>query len=77
MGLRKARPYSGCSRKMYCDHEPTPRVIGLAPSVVDAVQRIALWRPFYGTRQIPVMLSRELGRPVNDPKVEPILDSLE
>ena len=70
ISLRKALQYSGCSRNLYYNREPTPRVIGLDPSVVDAVQRIALRRPSYGTRRMTAMLSRELGRPVNRKRVQ-------
>ena len=76
MSLRKALQYSGCSRKLYYHREPTPRVIRLDPSVVDAVQRIALRRPSYGTRRMAVMLSRELGRPANRKRVQRVYRAL-
>ena len=51
-------------------------MIGLDPSVVDAVQVIALRRPSYGTRRMAAMLSRELGRPVNRKRVQRVYRAL-
>ena len=76
MSLRKALQCSRCSRKLYYHCGPTPRVIGLDPSVVDAVKRVTLRRPSYDIRRVGVMLPRELGRPVNRRRVQRIYRTL-
>ncbi len=44
--------------------------------MVDAARKITLERPFYGTRRMAAMLSRELGRPVNRKQVRRIFHAL-
>ncbi len=75
MSLRKALHHAGCSRKMYY-YRRKDRNVRLDPAVLDAAKRITLERPFYGTRRMAVMLSRELGRPVNRKQVQRVFRAL-
>lgn len=75
LSLRKALNYAGCSRTMYY-YRKRDRKVRLDPAVVDAAKRITLERPFYGTRRMAVMLSRELGRPVNRKQVQRVFHAL-
>jgi transposase InsO family protein len=75
MSLRKALRYSACSRRMYY-YKRKERDVRLDPAVVDAAESITLKRPFYGTRRMAVMLSRELGRPINRKQVQRIFHAL-
>jgi len=75
MSLRKALHYSACSRRMYY-YKRKERDVRLDPAVVDAVKKLALQRPSYGTRRMAVMLSRELGRPINRKQVQRIFRAL-
>jgi transposase InsO family protein len=76
LSLRKALHYSGCSRAMYYYRKRDRKVVRLDPAVVDSAKRITLERPFYGTRRMAVMLSRELGRPVNRKQVQRVFHAL-
>ncbi|MEM2759837.1 MAG: IS3 family transposase, partial [Nitrososphaerales archaeon] len=53
------------------------RNVRLDAAVVDAARRVMLERPFYGTRRMAVMLSRELGRSVNRKQVQRIFHALD
>jgi transposase InsO family protein len=75
MSLRKALYYSGCSRNMYY-RKKKARNVTLDHEVVDAVKRITMERPFYGTRRMAVMVSRELGRSVNRKQIRRIFHIL-
>ncbi len=75
MSLRKALHHAGCSRAMYY-YRKRNRSVRLDPLMVDAVRRLALERPFYGTRRMAVMLSKEFGRPVNRKQVKRIFHAL-
>jgi len=76
LSLRKALHYGGCSRAMYYHKRKKDRNVRLDPAVVDAVKKIAVERPFYGTRRMAVMLSRELGRPINRKQVQRVFHAL-
>ncbi|MEM2760148.1 MAG: IS3 family transposase [Nitrososphaerales archaeon] len=45
--------------------------------MVDAARKVMLESPFYGTRRMAVMLSRELGRSVNRKQVQRIFHALD
>jgi hypothetical protein len=75
MSLRKALAYSGSSRKMYY-YRPRQRDTKLNSSVVDATEKIALQRPFYGTRRMAAQLSRELHVPINRKRVQKVFHKL-
>lgn len=75
MSLRKALRYSGMSSCSYY-YKPVPRVIEPDPAIVRKVEKIALERPFYGTRRMAAQLSRELHAPINRKRVQKIFHSL-
>ncbi len=52
------------------------RNIMLDPAMDDAAKKIALEKPFYSTRRMAAMLSRELGRSVNRKQVRRIFHAL-
>jgi transposase InsO family protein len=75
LSLRKALYYAGCSRQMYY-YRHKERHVSPDPVVVDAAKKLALQRPSYGTRRMAVMLSRELGRPVNRKQIQRVFHAL-
>ncbi len=75
MSLRKALHHAGCSRTVYY-YRRKERNVRLDPAMVDVAKKIALERPFYGTRRMAATLSRELGRSVNRKQVRRIFHAL-
>jgi putative transposase len=75
MSLRKALRYSGMSSCSYY-YKPVPRVIEPDPAIVRKVEKIALERPFYGTRRMAAQLSRELHAPINRKRVQKVFHAL-
>lgn len=76
MSLRKALSYAGLSSCVYYYRRRERTQPGLDQSTVEAVKRIAMERPSYGTRRMAVMLSRELDRPINRKRVKRIFHAL-
>ena len=58
MSLSKSLRYAGVSKCMWY-HKPKPREIELNQDIVDAVQKISVKRPTYGTRRMAAQVSRE------------------
>ena len=71
MNLRKSLEYAGVSKCAWY-YEPRPREIELNQEIVDAVKRISLKRPTYGTRRMAAKVEREVGVPVNRKQIQRI-----
>ncbi len=77
VSLRKALGYSGLSSCTYY-YKPKMRKAKnpLDGTEIELVKQIALERPSYGTRRMAVMLSKQLGTPVNRKKVQRLYRAL-
>ena len=62
---------SGVSKKMWY-YTPHPRNVSLNPNVVNAVKRISVQRPTYGTRRMAAQVSREIKTAVNRKQMQRI-----
>ena len=71
MSLAGAPKYSGVSKCAWY-YEPGTRKVGLDQNIVDAVSRISVKRPTYGTRGMAARVSRELNTPVNRKRMQRI-----
>jgi len=70
MSIRKTLTYSGCSKNMYYNNNNSRKNnyrnhIASSSSIEENIQQISLQRPTYSTRKMAAMLTRILGRPVN------------
>lgn len=73
MSIRKTLTYSGCSKNMYYNNNNSRKnnyrnhiaSSSSSSSIEENIQQISLQRPTYGTRRMAAMLTRILGRPVN------------
>lgn len=71
MSLAGALKYSGVSKCAWY-YEPRTRKVRLDQNIVDAVSRISVKRPTYGTRRMAAQVSRELNTPVNRKQMQRI-----
>ncbi len=77
ISLRKALSYSGLSSCMYYYRKrERKQAPALDSPIIEAVRRVALERPSFGTRRMAAILTRELGTPVNRKKVQRIFRAL-
>ena len=64
ISLRKALSYSGLSSCMYYYRKrERKQAPALDSAIIEAVRRVALERPSFGTRRMAAILTRELGTP--------------
>ena len=71
MSLNSALRYTGVSKCAWY-YKPKTRDAKLDEGIADAVSRISIKRPTYGTRRMAAQVSRELGRPVNRKQIQRI-----
>jgi putative transposase len=76
ISLRKALSYSGLSSCVYYYRKKERQSLSLDSPIIEAVRRVALERPSFGTRRMAAILTRELGYPVNRKKIQRIFRAL-
>jgi putative transposase len=77
ISLRKALSYSGLSSCVYYyNKQQTKQARPIDVTILEAVKRISIERPSFGTRRMAAILTRELGTPVNRKKVQRIFRAL-
>jgi putative transposase len=76
LSTRRALRYSGLSSCTYYYKKTERFRRPIDGSVLEAVKRVALERPSFGTRRMAAMLSRELQTPVNRKRIRRIFHAL-
>ena len=71
LSLNKTLKYVGVSKCAWY-YKPRPREVKLNPTITEAISRISLKRPTYGTRRMAAQIARELSTAVNRKQIQRI-----